>query len=470
MTMTEMPAGSMPTDGRWGWYKDHDGQEFQRVSTLTKKVETDTYTLEMWRKRQVLIGAARRNDLVLAVKAMTPADNGEWSDRQRQELNKLVEKVEEAAKDVDGAVVGTAVHGLTERYDRGGEPLGSIVQGLPDQAERDLRAYAKLIELNGWRIVEVERTVVNDDLEVAGTFDRVYSIPGLTTMLGPSECQYGDSCPDAGLPGHSDSVTGDVKTEKSPMRNGLHIGPQLAIYSRARRMWVPSAGTVAARYVRAPCVRQDVGIVVHVRDGHAIPLLVDLHSGWGAALAARTQALREKAAKDWIVPLPNVIEPKAAEVATEVAVNRQYAAPDRPSQLVMPPVAVPATPPGGVEQVAVQRPDGMVSWQPSADLPVGTQVTVGGIGFTKIDTVENVVAHGVLDAVDKQAIENVWTAGKVEDLAETWRIYTQVVGRQWGGRVAEAADARRRQIECPQRSLHTGGGKCACGWTSGILA
>ena len=82
--------------------------------------------------------------------------------------------------------------------------------------------------------------------------------------------------------------------------------------------------------------------------------------------------------------------------------------------------------------------------------------------------------NGWVDTVDQQAIENVWAARELSDLAETFRIYTEVVGRQWGGRVAEAAEARRRQIECVQRQLHTPRGnakvKCACGWTSDIPA
>jgi hypothetical protein len=99
----------------------------------------------------------------------------------------------------------------------------------------------------------------------------------------------------------------------------------------------------------------------------------------------------------------------------------------------------------GAAQVATRRPDGNVEWQPAA------------------------TSTGGLDDVDKQAVEAVWAATTVDDLAKTWDIYVNTIGRQWGGRVAEAADARRRQIECPQRQLHTGG-KCACGWVAGLPA
>lgn len=490
MTQAQAQAGSMPTDGRWNRYRDHEGNEFQRVSTLIKKVETDRWHLDQWMKRQVLVGAGRRDDLVLAVKSMRPDPVYGWTDRQKQEINKLVEKAEEAAKDLDGAITGTAVHTLTERLDRG-ESLDSVIRGLPAQAEADLRAYEALIRLNDWQVIEIERTVVNDDLSVAGTFDRVYVIPGLSALLGPGDCQYrhGDHGP--GGPMGELAVTGDVKTEKDPLKNGLHIGPQLAIYSRARRMWLPMAAQVgsSATYVSAPCVRQDVAVVVHVRNGHAVPMFVNLTDGWEAALAAKAQSIREKHAKSWLVPMPNIKEPAPVEILTATAVTQRYADPNRPG----PGQALPAL------------------TMPIPEYKVGDTITVGGIAFTKhaelpsmtipagtpmhadsmnpgpetapeevavrneqagVVAWERVGTTTGLDDVDKQAIETIWAATALDDLARVYEIYTQTVGRQWGGRVEEAANARRRQIECPQRALHVPGqgGRCACGWTKDVPA
>lgn len=448
----------MPTNGRWDRYKDHNGTEFQRVSTLIKKVETDRYNLDLWFRRQVLVGASLRDDLILGAKAMKPHPVTGWSDAQRKDLNRLAETALEAAKETDGAVLGTAVHTLTERLDRG-EDVESVVRGLPAQAERDLRAYALLIELNGWRTIEVERTVVNDEIDVAGTFDRITEIPGLTAMLGRGYCQHGCGVGGEGAGNHErdalDTVTMDVKTERDPTKNGLHIGPQLAIYARSRRMWLPEG-----RYVDTPCVRQDVAVVVHVRDGHAVPYFVDIRAGWDAALAARAQNDREKAAKAWLAPMPNIREPRPAQVLTETAVNRHATI---HTTLTMPPV---------VEQVAVEVAPGVVAWQPIDDTdprsyptePVpGTQVTVAGQALP-------ITVHGALDDVDKQAIETIWSATDAAGLARVWEIYTKTVGREWKGRVAEAGAARRAQVECVQRALHVAAGvaKCACGWTTGV--
>lgn len=485
-------TGPMPTGGRYGWYRDHEGNEFRRVSTLVKKVETDTYNLEQWKLRQVAAGLAVRDDLVLAIKAMgrEPADG--WTKEDKSKLGGIVRDAMNAAKQADGARKGTAVHDLTERLDRG-ERLDDVVRGLPEHVARTVRAYDFLRREHGWRTVEIERTVVCDELEVAGTFDRVEQLDTLSALLGPGACQYGDACPDVGLPGHGDTVIADVKTETAPWLNGLHIGPQLAIYSRSRRMWVPTGGMVTikiagrdeqvpdGKYVKAPCVRQDVGIVVHLLNGDAVPYFVNLAEGWSAAVAAYEQANREARSKKdlgaagaWFVAMPGIRRP-AGPSAAELAAGAAQVAADRGGQKCL--VCHTSVTPGAtncrqcghaVAQVATTRADGMVEWR--AEPAVGTQVGVGGVGFTKVDTVENVATRGPLDEIDKSAIEAVWAATDLAAIGRVWEIYTQTVGRTWGGRVAEAGEARRRQIECPQRALHSGNGKCACGWVAGVPA
>lgn len=472
--MTQARTGPMPTGGRWGWYRDHEGNEFRRVSTLVKEVETDNYTLENWKLRQVAEGLAVRDDLVLSVKAMGRPEDPEigWTYDQKRKLDGLVKDAMAAARQRDGARAGTAYHDLTERLDRG-EDVDSVVRGLPATAAVTLRAYAYLRRENGWVNIETERTVVCDELEVAGTFDRVDLVPGLAAMLGPGECQYGHGPGDEHFGGHDDRpfaelpVIDDVKTEKDPTLNGLHIGPQLAIYSRAKRMWRPTGGAVPlldrdgkpktyeksgdviyvpdGEYVAAPCVRQDIGIVVHLANGTATPLFINLTEGWEAAQAAYAQANRKARAKRklgtsgaWFAEVPGVKRPPAASMLVEHTA---------------------VTNPAGGAQVAVRGADGMVRWEPA---PVGNH------GDT-LPTSAAATQSGQLDDVDRQAIEAIWTKTDVEELRAVWEIYTQTVGREWAGRVAEAGAARLAQLQCVQRALHTPAtAKCACGWAPGV--
>lgn len=541
----------MPTTGRWGWYQDHEGKIYRRTSTLVKEVETDNYNLDKWKQRQVLIGAARRGDLVTAVKALGPPDpTTGWTRDQKNLLDELVDKASEAAKDTDGAITGTAVHTLTERLDRG-EPLGNVLAAeLPAAVGQALRTYAAMRELNGWKSIEIERTVVLDELEVAGTFDRVDYLPELVGLLGPGVCQYDTPerpCDDVGLHGGDLPVIVDVKTEKDPTLNGLHIGPQLAIYSRARRMWrrtggahplmrngevvrYPSGDVIMVpngEYVPAPCVRQDVAVVVHVFDGDAAPLLLNLAEGWSAAVAAYEQVQRKTRAKRkvgaagaWFAPLPTK-RPSRLTSFVEHAAAQRYADPNRPGPGQVGEVVtvagvdftrkvaagdvgtiVAAGPPSlGVdgstiatvqpmsdgttrysvdvvegtptpdgwktheaagpvrEEVAVRGPDGLVRWQ--------DRTAAEMMGLPGAD--EAARKFDEKDEIRRLLIDAIWQARTVDALAVLWKM-AQDRGVHWAGPVAMAGDARRRQIECPQRALHSGSGKCACGWMTGQVA
>jgi hypothetical protein len=479
-------AGTMPNTGRWGWYKDHEGNEFRRVTTLVKKVETDTFYLEQWKSRQVLLGAAVRDDIVMAVKAMGTQPALGWTTEQKKKLAELAEQCMTAAGSDTGKILGTAVHDLTERVDRG-EPIDDVCRGLPDQAAAGLRAYAKLRKLNGWKSVEIERTVVCDIPgidPVGGSFDRIDVVPGLAAMLGNGDCQYGhgDHKPNV----HSElAVIVDVKTEGDPLKNGLHIGPQLAIYSRAKRMWMPEPD----RYVPAPCVRQDVAIIVHVRDGKAIPYFVDLTAGWEAAQAAARQIEREKAARKWFAPVPGITEPKPAEVLTEVAVAGQYASPTRvnaeygqPSTIgtalatamldasKMAATALGPAPMPGTVQVAERGADGLVRWHEGVNEACSNCASLVA-SATRVDgTCADENCHQCGQRPDltetpemAQVIQAIRLAGDLVTLGHIWQRWTDA-GNAWEGPVANAGERRRRIIECPQAALHQGAGRCACGW------
>lgn len=507
-------AGTMPNTGRWGWYKDHEGREWRRVSTLIKKVDTNTSALDAWKKRQVLLGAARRDDIILGVKALGAPDPVlGWNEPTKKKLNAWAEDCMSAAGSSAGATEGTAMHDLTERVDRG-EPIDQVAAGLPGPAAASLRAYAKLRELNGWRSVEIERTVVCDELEVAGSFDRIDIIPGLAKLIGAGACQHGHDHREMQWDGEELAVIVDVKTEKDPLLNGLHIGPQLAIYSRARRMWLPEGPNgIGPEYDYAPCVRQDVAIVVHVRDGKAIPYFVDLTAGWEAAQAAARQLQREKEAKKWFAPVPGVVEPKPAEVLTDVAVAAQYADPGRPMDAEKAEAIAPGASDTEIRLATAMLDASRVTATVLGPAPMPNLASVqrmaetleratldltsgpsgadtlwfghpdhpgrGGLPLAIDSAREQVAERGAdglvrwsetaatlhMPAALQGLLNDIERAQSIAELGKLWEL-AQRQGIPWEGPVAAAGEARRRIIECPQRALHTSG-KCSCGWVDG---
>lgn len=496
---------TMPTTGRWGWYQDHTGRDFRRVSKLLEYAETTpgTFNLRKWGDRELAIGFALRDDLLLAIKAMPRPGAEGYSRADKDKIADIVKDARAAAKQRDGARAGTAYHDLTERYDRG-ESAAEIAKGLPSDAAHAVLSYALLIERNGWTVEEIERTVQCEELgDVTGSLDRVYSIPGLAALLGPGVCQHGHEH-------HSDAhpfelpVIGDVKTEAKPWLNGMHIAPQLAIYGRSRKVWRATGGTHRATigsrgyerevdlpngvYEPSRCVRQDVGVVVHVHEGHAHPYFVSLSQGWEAAVAAYEQMLREQRAKRelgaagaWFVPMPSIIEPKPAEILTQVAVLKEYGRPDvepAPGSVLATAVSLSeALPALGEISTPAPAPALMMVGNKVANSPGDTLVQGGVVTHEAVRRDDGLVewrpVAGDAPDLSKMLIAQIWQSTTVERLGELWQLAAQH-GVTWGGAVAMAGEARRRQIECVQRALHTqigaSSGKCACGWMTGVPA
>ena len=86
---------------------------------------------------------------------------------------------------------GTWVHTLTEKIDDGvawSADLEFVAQGvglgIPADTQHDIaRAWLRFLTAHGLEIVHNEATVVNDDLKVAGTLDRIVEHDGRHRVL-----------------------------------------------------------------------------------------------------------------------------------------------------------------------------------------------------------------------------------------------------------------------------------------------
>jgi hypothetical protein len=142
---------------------------YTRASKLGSAL-SDQFNLTKWKKRMVALGMARRPDLLTAVAANH--DN-------KTKLDELCEQAMEAAGATEARNMGTAIHQLTEIVDLG----GPLPEPTPPAAVERVQLYQATIARAQLTPVLVETFIVNDELQVAGTFDRLMRTPAGPTLI-----------------------------------------------------------------------------------------------------------------------------------------------------------------------------------------------------------------------------------------------------------------------------------------------
>ena len=249
---------------------------YRRTTTFVGCID-DQSGLMKWLENQVAFGMGQRADLVLAASATDPGD--------KKALRAIAEKAKEAAKAGAAADIGTALHSLTERIDRG-QTLGTV----PAAYEADIDAYRTAT--HGIEFLAIEQFRVHDDFQVAGTADRIGIIDGRPTIM-------------------------DIKTGSIDYA-ALKISMQLAMYSRS----VPYDIATDTRVEDPQKIDPNRGVIIHLPAGQGRCELIeiDLAPGWGACLIAK-QVWALRATKDLTRPLRTHGEPPTWESLTAAADN-----------------------------------------------------------------------------------------------------------------------------------------------------
>jgi hypothetical protein len=256
---------------RWGRpdiiREDGSHEWFTRMTTVAGTV-ADRFAIEKWGKRMVLFGAALRPDVVAGASAFH---------EDPTQMDKLVVEAESAAAISASATVGSAKHELSAQVHLGQIELDSITPLLHD----DIAAIIAAEREHFAEVLGVEFHIVNDDLEAAGTADRLY-------RLHDGRC-----------------CIGDLKTGANAMKYASQeIAVQLAGYSHGLR-YDPRTGE------RTPFPEgftPDIGYVVHAPTGEPVRVYeFNLKRGWaGAALAFHVRQYRkEEVARALTTPAGN---------------------------------------------------------------------------------------------------------------------------------------------------------------------
>ena len=228
---------------------------YTRATTIAKALD-DTHNLTQWKIRQTAIGLTQRPDLHALIASTDPTD--------KKSLDRHCSDALEAAGASSGANAGTALHAATETLD-----LGVPIE-MPEPYAADLRAYVDVMRANRIEIHKdlIEKIVVLDKYRIAGTFDRIVTLPT------------------------GEQVIADLKTSQNLDWSWNSIAVQLAIYANADDMYNPETGWRQPLPAQLDRTR---ALVIHLPSGQARCELhlVDITQGWEALqLALQVRAWR----------------------------------------------------------------------------------------------------------------------------------------------------------------------------------
>lgn len=254
--------------------EDGSKKPYNRASSYGGQLDDKT-NVEKWGKRQVVRGVAialRGGRAPAFLDAVPERLFDPWEDQDGEKGDKkLLDSLAERAQDMAGSnlksQLGTDIHYATELIDLG-ESLDAGLRDFEPERRRVLAeradAYYKKIQEYRIRWDSVETFGVQDELEVAGTWDRRGYIP-----WWPQHAQ----------------VIGDVKTSSTMDFAGITYAVQLATYAHMKAYDIATA-------TRTPHddMNEKFALIVHVERfmGGAVELYpVNIDWGWRHAMLAR---------------------------------------------------------------------------------------------------------------------------------------------------------------------------------------
>lgn len=254
---------------------------YSRASSYGGQLDDKT-NVEKWAKRQIVRGVAialRGGKAPAFLDAVPERLFDPWEDQDGEKGDKkMLDSLAERAQDMAGSnlksQLGTDIHYATELIDLG-ESLDAGLRDFEPKRRQVLmeRADAYYKKIQEYRIKwdSVETFGVQDDLQVAGTWDRRGSVPW--------------------WPQHK-QVIGDVKTSSTMDFAGITYAVQLATYAHMKAYDIATAA-------RTPHedMNEKWALIVHVERfmGGAVELYpVNIEWGWRHAELARAVILARR--------------------------------------------------------------------------------------------------------------------------------------------------------------------------------
>jgi hypothetical protein len=260
---------------------------YSRATTIAKVLDSGG-GLASWKAAMTVQGLLLRPGLRAQWEALMSQHNGDpWyhDEAGKKAVKGLVEECAAVGGAGDRAQIGLALHAITALMDSGHPP-----SHLSPETARDVEAYRSGLKSAGIEIVPgaVELTVVLDEHQVAGTFDRLVRVAGRPLPL-----------------------VADLKTGGSLDYSWQSFAVQLAIYARADALYVQGNAADGSQDRREPFgpVDRDYGVILWLNagSGRLEVYAVDLAAGWDAFVHSMWTRLWRNA-KPFTAGLPPTVE------------------------------------------------------------------------------------------------------------------------------------------------------------------
>jgi len=256
---------------------------YNRASSYGGQIE-DNSNISRWQQQQVVRGMAMHPELAGLVPAVAKGDP--WADLDKSTktaLTRIADQAQEYAGSNLKSALGTQIHAATEFVDLG-DSLEDKFADLPKDRRELLiergNAYHRAVQEWGLKYDSVETFGVQDELMVAGTWDRRGFVPW--------------------WPQHKQTIV-DVKTSSSLDFAGVGFSVQLATYSRMCEYVIESAERIPHEDMNL-----DEALIVHVdrvKGGHVTLAKVDIAWGWSKATLARQILVARREGKGRVAEL-----------------------------------------------------------------------------------------------------------------------------------------------------------------------
>lgn len=289
-----------PETGDYRRYAKGTPKGLTRATTFNKAA-SDSKGIYDWAKRNVIIGASRRPDILRKAHGLNHEEH-------REALDKVARELEDAAGANVASEEGTYLHGFTEYLDAG---LKSWADA-PERYRAQLKLYSERLAAAGLVPIRglIERTtMIREFGGVVGTADRfLLHLPSRSIVVG--DLKTGKTV---------EWSMDEIQTQEWIYAHGVN---QNGVYDWNTDTWHPLKELLAAAGYGdvLPVVREDVGVIVHMPAqgplaGQVILDRADLRAGARHAELCHTMRSRTKSkVVPWtgdLVPAPAMPVPEA---------------------------------------------------------------------------------------------------------------------------------------------------------------